>query len=233
MIKFFRKIRQQLLTENKFGKYLVYAIGEIILVIIGILIALAINDQSKKRDNNKLLDSYIIQLNAEVDSNLKKLNDNKDETTQILTELDTLIKILVNKEYDNPKLLSKSIFIISNTKFNPLTVTYENLIFSGDLKLFEDLNLRNSISETYASFKDIKISEDIDEKLINIYSQDYLMSNARFINMTQSLDNFGKDAYFENTVIARMTTLSQNRNAYENSIESLKKLKNTFSELQK
>jgi hypothetical protein len=43
MIKVFRKIRQKMLTENKFGKYLLYAIGEIILVVIGILIALQIN----------------------------------------------------------------------------------------------------------------------------------------------------------------------------------------------
>ena len=40
MLKFFRKIRQQLLTENKFSKYLLYAIGEIVLVVIGILMAL-------------------------------------------------------------------------------------------------------------------------------------------------------------------------------------------------
>ena len=44
MIKFFRRIRQQLLTENKLGKYLLYAIGEIVLVVIGILIALSINN---------------------------------------------------------------------------------------------------------------------------------------------------------------------------------------------
>ena len=40
MIKFFRKIRQSLLSENKFSRYLIYAIGEIVLVVIGILIAL-------------------------------------------------------------------------------------------------------------------------------------------------------------------------------------------------
>jgi hypothetical protein len=49
MIKFFRKIRQQLLIENKFSKYLLYAIGEIVLVVIGILIALSINNWNEKR----------------------------------------------------------------------------------------------------------------------------------------------------------------------------------------
>ena len=49
MIKFFRKIRQRLLTESKFGKYLLYAIGEIVLVVIGILIALQINNMNDEK----------------------------------------------------------------------------------------------------------------------------------------------------------------------------------------
>ena len=48
MIKFFRKIRYDLMEKNKTGKYLKYAIGEIILVVIGILIALQINNWNEK-----------------------------------------------------------------------------------------------------------------------------------------------------------------------------------------
>ena len=60
MIKFFRRIRQQLLTENNLAKYLLYAIGEIILVVIGILIALQINNwnTSKIESKNKEIDLY-------------------------------------------------------------------------------------------------------------------------------------------------------------------------------
>ncbi|MFT7066002.1 MAG: hypothetical protein ACJAUO_001580, partial [Sediminicola sp.] len=54
MIKFFRKIRQKMLTENKFSKYLLYAIGEIILVVIGILIALSINNWNENRKESNL-----------------------------------------------------------------------------------------------------------------------------------------------------------------------------------
>jgi len=56
MINFFRKIRQQLLSENKVSKYLLYAIGEIVLVVIGILIALSINNwnESKKTEVEEL-----------------------------------------------------------------------------------------------------------------------------------------------------------------------------------
>ena len=60
MIKFFRKIRQHLLSENKFSKYLLYAVGEIVLVVIGILIALNINNRN---EFNKSYEETINNLN--------------------------------------------------------------------------------------------------------------------------------------------------------------------------
>jgi len=57
MIKFFRKIRQNMIRENKFSKYLLYAIGEIVLVVIGIIIALQVNNW-----NNERLDKHKAQL---------------------------------------------------------------------------------------------------------------------------------------------------------------------------
>ena len=59
MIKFFRKIRQKLLSENKFSRYLVYAVGEIILVVIGILIALALNNKNEQKKNH---DNLLLEL---------------------------------------------------------------------------------------------------------------------------------------------------------------------------
>jgi len=62
MIKFFRKIRQRLLTENKFIKYLIYAIGEIVLVVIGILIALQLNNLNDQRKSKETVQVYYEQL---------------------------------------------------------------------------------------------------------------------------------------------------------------------------
>ena len=74
MIKFFRKIRQKLLTENKFSKYLIYAIGEIILVVIGILIALQVNNANEVRKSYRELDKINQNLLQEFESNQKALN---------------------------------------------------------------------------------------------------------------------------------------------------------------
>ncbi|MDB9961778.1 DUF6090 family protein, partial [Oceanihabitans sp.] len=62
MIKFFRHIRKSLLMENKTGKYFKYAIGEIVLVVIGILIALQINNWNENRINNNRLKSYLTEI---------------------------------------------------------------------------------------------------------------------------------------------------------------------------
>jgi hypothetical protein len=62
MIKFFRHIRQQLLSENKFSKYLLYAIGEIVLVVIGILIALWINTKNQEYAQQQKIDSILVKI---------------------------------------------------------------------------------------------------------------------------------------------------------------------------
>ena len=68
MIKFFRKIRQKLLTENRFSKYLLYAIGEIILVVIGILIAIQLNDFNEDRKERKKELSFLQKLKDDIEN---------------------------------------------------------------------------------------------------------------------------------------------------------------------
>ena len=77
MIKFFRKIRQQLLTENKFSKYLLYAIGEIVLVVIGILIALSINNWNNNLKETKELQGYLINIKNNLQADLTGIKEIK------------------------------------------------------------------------------------------------------------------------------------------------------------
>src|SRR5210317_859386 len=75
MIQFFRKIRQNMIKENKASKYMLYAIGEIVLVVIGILIALSINNWNESRIDRKLETAILKQLRSEFKSNLKQLDE--------------------------------------------------------------------------------------------------------------------------------------------------------------
>ena len=97
MIKFFRKIRQRLLTENKFSKYLLYAIGEIILVVIGILIALQVNNwnESKKRSRQEI--ALIENLKSEFKINLENLEKVKAQN-QVIYYCTNELKSLIGQE---------------------------------------------------------------------------------------------------------------------------------------
>ena len=100
MIKFFRKIRQNLLSEGKTGTYLKYAIGEIVLVVVGILIALQINNANER---NKILiaeQQILLGLKNETNSNIEKL--------KLVTEANKVSLEYANiltQYFENPKKL--------------------------------------------------------------------------------------------------------------------------------
>ncbi len=101
MIKFFRKIRQRLLTENKFSKYLIYAIGEIILVVIGILIAVQINNWNTNRNEiikvNSILNIVKADLVKDTLNISVPINQYEEKNTLILNILENR---LYNSSFD-------------------------------------------------------------------------------------------------------------------------------------
>ncbi|MFT4662285.1 MAG: hypothetical protein ACI8XB_002574 [Patiriisocius sp.] len=94
MIKFFRKIRQNLLMENKTGKYFKYAVGEIVLVVIGILIALSINNWNEQRKLNDTIRSVYSIVQSDLLSDIKTI-DNVLTSAQFN---DSIIKRVINKD---------------------------------------------------------------------------------------------------------------------------------------
>ncbi|MDC6350070.1 DUF6090 family protein [Zeaxanthinibacter sp. PT1] len=87
MNKFFRKIRRKLLSENKFSKYLIYAFGEIILVVIGILIALSINNWNEDRKAK----TYEKQVYTQIYKDIKADSLNLSLSINFYKQKDTLI----------------------------------------------------------------------------------------------------------------------------------------------
>jgi len=96
MINFFRKIRQQLLTQNKVSKYLLYAIGEIVLVVIGILIALQVNNWNEDYKESQAIKSVLyeikedlIQDKAELERNIEIRTEDFEAQKRIINVLET------------------------------------------------------------------------------------------------------------------------------------------------
>lgn len=147
MIKFFRKIRQRLLSENKFSKYLIYAIGEIILVVIGILIALQINNWNEVKKNSKKEFYLLKQLQKEF-----KRDSSHIATQAWLTNLKVqdgkMIKLFLEGK-TNMRSDSLVSFLFYNGKtliFQSQTPTYDEIISSGNLSLITSEDLKTRIS---------------------------------------------------------------------------------------
>ena len=75
MIQFFRRLRRQLLSENRFSKYLIYAIGEIVLVMIGILLALQVNNWNNRKQELKKERAYLKEIRDNLISDTLQIND--------------------------------------------------------------------------------------------------------------------------------------------------------------
>ena len=97
MIKFFRKIRQNLLSEGKTGKYFKYAIGEIVLVMIGILLALQVNNWNQRLKNEELSKLYYSDFISEVSSDISTLNSRIVWNEKIMQNVSSIITTLATK----------------------------------------------------------------------------------------------------------------------------------------
>ena len=150
MIKFFRKIRQKLLSENKVSRYLFYAIGEIILVVIGILIAIQLDDFNEQRKER----------NREL-SFLQKLKDDIQLDIQDLTLADSVLAVYQSSQDEGLELLLKArsvkdiITIDSLIKFgwNNIAVnrkTYDEMQNTSGIYILKNRDLLNSLSDYYA-----------------------------------------------------------------------------------
>jgi hypothetical protein len=109
MIKFFRKIRQNLLMENKTGKYLKYAIGEILLVVIGILFALQINNWNNNKNEKAELENYYTKIHEEITITQKRFNWYKASLDTLNQHNNRSLGIINLKNKDSLYLLKETL----------------------------------------------------------------------------------------------------------------------------
>ena len=154
MIKFFRKIRQQLLGEAKTGKYLKYALGEILLVMIGILLALQVNNWNEFRKDRITLKSHFLTIlenlsnNSFELSNLKRIRaETKIQSTNIINKY-KLGQTIKPEEYVNAHMM-----IAVEQKFNGDLSGFE-LIRSSPLFDSQELNEIRGLMVEYIKKKE-------------------------------------------------------------------------------
>lgn len=151
MIKFFRRIRQRLLSENKFNRYLIYAIGEIILVVIGILIALSINNWNLDRKQHLAEKEFLQGIKAD----LKKDKDYIDlviQRQQPKLDVFNYLNAASTKLHTENAIVVDSLFKIyfsSQRTFYPISGSFESAVSGNKINSFKDKAITSALIKLY------------------------------------------------------------------------------------
>ena len=168
MIKFFRRIRKNLLMENKTGKYLKYAVGEIVLVVIGILIALQIN--TWKKNNDKRVQEITILKNIQEDISLDTLDldFNLSYHLEFIKNEQALLDFLMNNLTQPEKTIDYSSALGFKLIVALHESTYENLQ-NNEIGILSNNELKKEISRFYDFFTDALLKLENEEISYNTY----------------------------------------------------------------
>lgn len=166
MLRFFRHIRQKLLANGNIRKYLWYAIGEILLVMIGILLALQVNNWNEHRKENNLSEQFEERLINDL-NRLIKYSEYRSHQNQNILESITQTQQLLERggelsEEEKNTIEFAILWLPRNTYEIPSMLTYEEMKGSGQLNLVRDIEIREELAALYSFLIQV---ESVYEKL--------------------------------------------------------------------
>lgn len=204
MITLFRRIRKKLIATGTISKYLLYAIGEILLVVIGILIALQVNNWNEQRVLNNQLQTYFEQIRDELSANQEYLNSRIGDQEAVVRLNRRSLLLLKTENPDSLKQLEHTLGALGTawtTSYNyPILTEFLNSgllpkVQNADLKeKISELNLFINNTETFNSFIQTQYLNNIEPYLIETFNyqsialesyQPYIIKGGPGVDYTQ------------------------------------------------
>lgn len=243
MIKFFRKIRQKLLSENlhgrptgKFSQYLLYAIGEIFLVVIGILIALQINNWNEERKAEIKSIKYHTRLIEDLERTINTTENLNQTAHKVLIAINHTIDLLISKQTPTAQDIENIDFALIwvnrfNFQLSELS-TFDEMKSNGDINLIYNLETRKklinfqeyvvsvdaifnrlgaSIANSHAFSRQIRSSVDPETlDITNHYNFTEIMNDKEFINELSKFSvHWRGNAWFTQQILEKAKILKE------------------------
>ena len=159
MIKFFRHIRKDLMENNKSTRYFKYAIGEIILVVLGILIALQINNWNEGRKDRLEEQELLNQLQSEFQSNLDQLDQKIELRNNMLKASIKILDYIDNPETrETDSILRHLGYTVIAPTFDPIV---NDIISSGRIQLLQNRSLKEKLSRWTSELVQVTEEEQV------------------------------------------------------------------------
>ena len=225
MISAFRKIRRQLMSQNRFSKYLLYAIGEIVLVVIGILIAIKINAYNNEIQNRKIILDQLENVVIELDGNLELMDNTISKSNSIIDANRSLANMIASKDTLSSKRLSELIgdSFAPVLNFRPSTSILNEMMVSGNLRALDNEELRRLLLDFPTQLAEIHDQEALhseDQKSCTDYILKYgdfkavlddTGASEAYLDLSNSDNRMGNQALlaskeFENQLLLFMSS---------------------------
>lgn len=185
MIKFFRKIRKNFLNQGKTSKYLLYAIGEIILVVIGILIALQINTWNEERKSTNVKHNYYNQIVVDLNKEIENINSRIIFLDSCITTTDRYFKYIETPNLETAQILKELANVELSFRYLAFnTNTIQTLESTGDIKLIPP-KIGNSLIELKRIQEQTsRVAKGNYEIYLNAHQKAFQLGFARFALQT-------------------------------------------------
>jgi len=185
MLPIFRKFRKQLMEQNNARKYFLYALGEILLVVIGILIALQIDtwNESKKQQRASL--DFISRLQKEVQINIGHTREEINVEKSQIHAAKTLLSFFTTpaKEGMRSEVDSLIYIILSNNTLEMVSGTLNEGFNTGNIAIITPDSLRSALYNLPSLIEEIRKQEEIDREDVNGHFTEFLYYNYNYRNM--------------------------------------------------
>lgn len=144
-----RRIRKKLMEKNRFTSYLLYAIGEIFLVVIGILIAVLLNNQNNASKLAKMEELSLIRLSEDLKDDINRYDYLDFRLEGRIHRCDSTLSLIENQKSREDRLGIISIHHINFFLVEANTTTYDEMINTGRLYSMKNKELRSDIIDYY------------------------------------------------------------------------------------
>ncbi len=230
MVKIFRNIRKNYLDRGKLRRYLLYAIGEIILVVVGILIALAINNRNNRKQLRLTEEKVYQDINHQIIEDAEVLENVIEYNNNYLRQLEYANQIIEEKDIALRDTLGKIIpGILRYSDYNRSGNIYENLVSSGNIKYVKNSDIIYAIQNLEEHYNYMNRMEEHQFQFILDYAakgiaEDLNFSTGEIVN----IDNI-YNYKFQNLLHATLDMMEEKKMIYFRAtaeIDSIQKLIN-------
>lgn len=233
MINFFRTIRKKLAAENRFMAYSRYAIGEIVLVVIGILIALQVNNWNELRKNRNKEVNILKELHKDFKNNLEEFIPIKEKQIRTLKNGQIVLRNIksLNMPQSRDSVYKYATGMFGGYPYNPSNGAVESLISTGDISLIQNDTLRNYLVSWKDVLSNYSTHINIDREFWSNRIEPYIIEYGDFMDMdsernkklltdTVFINMLVRKQFFQNNIVSAI----QGSNGFEHYLREITRL---------